>query len=286
LPSGHLHPDLGGWKTSGPYGIPYNVVPSGQAAVAITFDQYASESDPGVVGWTKPLSSDGSTGTTAYPIPNAVKIEGDPATGQTPGDDHLLVLQQGAACGDPCTLWETWATAGSTAAPYLAANGARWDMSSNALRTAGFTSADAAGLSVFAGLLKLSEVDAGVINHAIRVTFNTTQAGYIHPATHFGGTSALGGSAPPMGLRLRLKASFDASKFSAPGKVVAKAMQTYGLIVADIGTDWYFQGDSSDGWNAMDVTDTYVGELLTDFSGVTGVDFDVIATGTPVNTGQ
>jgi hypothetical protein len=89
-----------------------------------------------------------------------------------------------------------------------------------------------------------------------------------------------------MGLRLRLKSTFDASSFSGPGKIVAKAMQTYGLILADNGSDWYFQGDSNNGWNDMDVTDTYVGELLTDFDNVDGTDFDALDTGAPMNTGE
>jgi hypothetical protein len=286
LPSSHLHPDLGGWKTSGPYGIPFNVVAHGTTLASITFNQFANESDPGPNGWTSGPSSDGSTGTTAYPIPNDAEIEGDPSNGQTAGDDHLLVLEQGAACGDPCSLYETWSTVGGTSAPWTAANGAVWNMGTNALRTPGWTSADAAGLSVLAGLLKISEIKAGVVNHALRVTFNSTQAGYIYPATHDSGTGALGGSEPPMGLRLRLKASVDTSSFSGPGKIVAKAMQTYGLIVADIGTDWYFQGDSDDTWNDMDVTDTYVGELITDFENVTGADFDILDTGTPSNAGS
>jgi hypothetical protein len=161
-----------------------------------------------------------------------------------------------------------------------------WDLGSNGLRPAGWTSADAAGLSVFAGLVKIAEVKAGVITHAIRVTFNNTQKGYVYPATHYAGSSALGSSDPPMGLRLRLKSSVDTSKFSKPGQVVAKAMTTYGLIVADIGSDWYFQGDSDDGWNDQDVSDTYIGELLTDFDGVTGADFEVLDTGAPMNTGE
>ncbi len=115
------------------------------------------------------------------------------------------------------------------------------------------------------GCLKLAEVKAGVVTHAIRVTFNSSQQGYVYPATHSAGSGALGGALPPMGLRLRLKSSFDISGFSGPGKIVAKAMQTYGLILADNGSDWYFQGDSDNGWNDMDVTDTYVGELLTGF---------------------
>jgi hypothetical protein len=287
LPNTHLHPDLGGWSPgNGPYGIPYNLVSSGQPGASITFNQYASESDPGPGGWTTPVSSDGSTGVTNYPIPNGAKIEGAPPVGQTPGDDHLLVLQQGAACGTACTLFESWATVGGSSAPWTAANGTIWNLGSNALRTLGWTSADAAGLSVFAGLLRIAEVKAGVVTHAIRVTFNVTQKGYVYPATHEAGSTALGGSDPPMGLRLRLKSSVVTSSFSGPGKIVATAMKTYGLIVADNGSDWYFQGDSDDGWNAQDVTDTYIGELLTDFAGVTGADFEVLATGTPISTGQ
>ncbi len=104
LSTSHLHPDLGGFKTSGPYGIPFNVVAYGQPFVSIKFNQFASESDPGPAGWTVAVSANGDTGTTTYPIPSNVKIEGD-REGQTPGDDHMLVLQQGSACGDPCSLW-------------------------------------------------------------------------------------------------------------------------------------------------------------------------------------
>jgi hypothetical protein len=288
IPTGtHLHPDLGGWSTGGgPYGIPFNVVPVGQPEVAITFNQYASESDPGPGGWTTNPGSSGSTGVTAYPIPNGAEVEGNPAQGKKSGDDHLLVLQQGATCGAPCTLWETWSTVGGSAPPWTAANGAKWDLGSNALRPLGYTSADAAGLAVFAGLLRIAEVKAGVVTHAIRVTFNTTQAGYVYPATHFAGSSALGTADPPMGLHLRLKSTVSTSKFSGPGQIVAKAMMTYGLIIADIGSDWYFQGDSDNAWNDMDVTDTYIGELSTDFDGVTGADFDVLDTGAPMNTGE
>jgi hypothetical protein len=134
--------------------------------------------------------------------------------------------------------------------------------------------------------VKFDELAAGVVTHAIRVTFQNTQAGYVLPATHFAGLSALGGADPPMGLRLRLKASFVTSSFSDPGRIVAQAMKTYGLIVADIGSDWYFQGDSDDGWNAMDVTDTFIGELITDFKNVTGANFDVLETGPASNAGN
>lgn len=282
--SKHLHPDFGGWSasTGGPYGIPFNLVPATQPDVPITFNAYASESDPGPGGWTTNPNG-GDTGVTAYPIPNNAKIEGDPPTGQVPGDDHLLVLQQGASCGAPCTLWEAGGTVGGSGPPWTADCGATWNLSSNALRPLGWTSVDAAGLSVFAGLVKLAEVKAGLVTHAIRVTFNKTQNGYVYPATHFAGSSPLGSSDPPMGLRLRLKAAFDTSKFSTPGKVIAQGMKTFGLIVADNGSDWYFQGDSDDGWNAQDVTDSYIGELLTDFDTVTGADFEVLDTGAPLN---
>ena len=191
IPQGtHLHPDLGGWTPpNGPYGIPYNVVPSGQAEVSITFNQFANESDPGPGGWTTNPNG-GDTGATKYPIPNNPKIEGDPAAGQIAGDDHLLVLQQGAsACG--CTLWETWQTTGGTQAPWTAANGAKWDLGSNALRQPGWTSADAAGLSVFAGLLRIAEVKAGVVDSTYRRAGDVQRE---HP-----GRVRVPGDAPPGG---------------------------------------------------------------------------------------
>ncbi len=279
-----MHPDLGGWTSSGPYGIPYNAVPNGQSLAAISFTLYANESDPGPSGWTGAAPT-GAKGSTSYPIPDSAKIEGNPAAGKKKGDDHLLVLQQGASCSDACMLWETWATVGGTAPTWSAANGASWNLASNKLRPAGWTSGDAAGLSVFAGVLKLSEVQAGVVTHAIRVTFNSVQYGYILPASHCVGSMGAP-TMPPMGLRLRLKSSFGTANFSGAGKVVATAMKTYGLIVADIGTDWYFQGDSDNGWDNMDPggKDTYVGELITDFGNVSGADFEVINTGS-VSTG-
>jgi hypothetical protein len=285
IPASHLHPDLGDW-TPDAYGIPYGVVPATQPLAAITFTAYATESDPGPAGWTtNPNTSSSGIGVTAYPIPNGAHIEGNPPVGQTPGDDHLNILAQGAICGAPCTLWEAGGTVGGSTAPWSAATGAMWDLGSNRLRPLGWTSTDAAGLSVFAGLLKLAEVKSGVVTHAIRITFDVTQKGYVFPATHSAGSTPLGGASPPMGLRLRLKASVVTSGFSGPGQIVAKAMQTYGVIVADNGSDWFFTGDSDNGWNDMDVTDTYVGELITDFDGVHGTDFDVLDTGAPVNTG-
>jgi len=130
-------------------------------------------------------------------------------------------------------------------------------------------------------------VKAGVINHAIRVTFQNTQDGYIPPATHASGSKPLGGDYPPMGLRLRLKGTVDISSYPAPAQVVLKAMQQYGFIVADIGSNWYFQGDSDNGWNDMatDGADSWFDEITDGTNDMKGSDFEVVYTGDPVNTG-
>jgi hypothetical protein len=179
----------------------------------------------------------------------------------------------------------------SSSAPFVCANGAVFHVSTDAVRPVGWTSADLAGLSVFAGLAKLVEVKAGSINHAVRVTFKKTQSSYIFPARNAaspGNQAAPVGSAyPPMGLRLRLKAGVSISSYSAPSQVILRAMKEYGLIVADIGNDWFFQGDGDDGWNetAPDGKDTLVNELTADFANVTGADFEVIYSGDPQTLG-
>jgi hypothetical protein len=293
IPQGtHLHPDFGDYTPDG-YGIPYNVVPATQADVDVDLTLYASESDPGPGGWigTNPVTSGNASGETAYPFFVAMKIEGGPnATGGTPGnlaggDQHALVLQQGAS---GCTLYEAWnCVPPANPPPFQCANGAVFDLTSNALRPAGWTSADAAGLPIFPGLVKLAEVQAGSVTHAIRMTFNSTQGGYIAPATHAASSSPLGSAYPPMGLRLRLMASVDISTYAEESQVIMTAMKTYGLIVADNGSDWYFQGDSDNGWNnnAKDGKDTIIDELVGDFSNLTGADFEAVFTGEPVATG-
>jgi hypothetical protein len=239
----HLHPDWGDWSTNH-YGIPWSTVPVDQAGVSLQF-QYASESDPG-----------------PYPFPADVKIEGGAASG---GDMHVIVVQTGT-----CLLFETWSS--TFAAPgWTCGSGAKFDLKSNALRADGWTSADAAGLPILPGLVKVSEVQAGAIKHALRFTMNSTQQAYIHPATHAAGKADT--SLPPMGLRLRLKSSFDVSKFSGASKVVLTAMQQYGLILADNGSDWYVSGDSDDAWTPL------MDALLTDFGKVTGGDFEAVETG-------
>jgi hypothetical protein len=219
-------------------------------------------------------------------------IEGNPAPGGVPGslsgDQHGIVLQQGAG---GCVSYEGWSCVQVTKPPFACANGAVFHLASNALRPPGWTSADAAGLSVLAGLVRLSEVRAGAITHAIRVTFLHTQSGYIAPARHAvvpgGGAAPIGSAYPPMGLRLRLKASVSIAGLSTPAQIVARAMRTYGLIVADVGSDWFFQGDSDDGWNdlAPDGIGTLIGELSPSIASLTGSDFEAIDSGDPSTLG-
>jgi hypothetical protein len=246
-PTTHLHPDWGDWSTDH-YGIPWQTVPSTQAGVPMTF-QYASESDPG-----------------PYPFPPNAKVEGGAGSG---GDMHVLVVEMG-----PCSLYETW-NSKYTPPGWSCGSGAKFDLSSNALRPDGWTSADAAGLPILPGLVKVSEVQAGAVNHAIRFTMASTQQAYIHPAVHAAGKSDA--TLPPMGLRLRLKASFDTTPFTGATKVVFVALQRYGVILADNGSDWYIGGDSDDAWTPL------MDALVSDLSKVHGSDFEAVDTG-PIST--
>jgi hypothetical protein len=246
-PGTHLHPDWGDWSTDH-YGIPWQTVPGSQAGVPMAF-QNSSQSDPG-----------------PYPFPSNALVEGGANSG---GDMHVLVLDTGT-----CTLYETWSST-YVGPGWSCGSGAKFDLKSNALRTDGWTSADAAGLAILPGLVRLAEVQAGSIQHALRFTVNKTQQGYVHPATHAAGQSDT--SLPPMGLRVRLKASFDLSPFSGPAKVILLAMQQYGLILADNGSDWYVSGDSDDGWSSL--MDAVVQAL----SQVHGSDFEAVETG-PIST--
>ena len=290
LPQGtNLHPDWGGYTTD-IGGIPFNVVKSTQADETIVFSVSANQSDPGPGGWMgmNPTMTGSSTGTTAYPFFVGMEIEGNPAPGGTPGclpgDQHGLVLQQGSSA---CTSYEAWNCVVVSSPPFQCANGAVFNLTSNTLRPLGWTSADAAGLSILAGLVKLSEVQAGVVTHAIRVTFNHTQEGYILPATHAASSLPFGSAYPPMGLRLRMKASVPTSSYTAASQVIMAALKKYGLIVADNGSDWYFQGDSNDGWTktAPDGEDTLIDEIVGDFRNITGADFEAVYSGSPINTG-
>lgn len=215
----HLHPDFG---SSRQYGIPYLVVGPGQAGVPIHFTAYARESDRG-----------------PYPVPRQAPIEGDGAA----GDHHVLILQS-----TNCRLYEMFGASPNSDGSWNAASGATFDLRSNALRPDGFTSADAAGLAILPGLVRYDEIQAGVIDHAIRFTVAHTQRGYIHPATHFA-SSDTAPSLPPMGLRLRLKAGFDITGYPRTDQIILTAMKRYGLIVADNGANWFFQGAPDRRWS-------------------------------------
>ncbi|MEP6757757.1 MAG: hypothetical protein ABJB55_01020 [Actinomycetota bacterium] len=206
-----LHPDFGPPS----YGIPFDVVDAAHPGVGVDFT-YASESDLG-----------------PYPFGADTHIEGG-------SDRHAIMVDR-----DTCALYELFAARWNGGNP-KAGSGAIFDLTSNALRPAGWTSADAAGLPIYPGLLRHDEVASGNVDHAIRVTAACTTDAYLWPARHEAGVKDR--RCPPMGARFRLKAGFDASRFSANARIVIRAMKHYGLIVADNGSDWYFQGTVDPRW--------------------------------------
>ena len=195
-----------------------------------------------------------------YPIPASPLIEGG-------SDRHLLMVDPGQ-----CRLWELFA-ASRSGGTWHAGSGATWDLTSNALRPDTWTSADAAGLPIFPGLVRYDEVAAGAINHALRFTAPSTCAGYIYPARHEAGSGSCT-SKPPMGLRVRLKASVNISGFSTQAKVVLTALKTYGMILADNGSPWYVTGAPDSHWD-----DDGLHALQT----LHGSDFEVVDTSGLVN---
>jgi hypothetical protein len=206
-----LHPDFGPPS----YGLPFDVVDPSHPVVTVDF-QYASESDDG-----------------PYPFGDDTTIEGG-------SDRHALMIDPST-----CTLYELFAARWNGGNP-SAGSGAVFDLASNDLRKAGWTSADAAGLPIFPGLVRWDEVQAGEIDHALRFTVSCTSRRYVWPARHQAGQSDR--RCPPMGARFRLKRGFNVSRFGADVKVVLRAMKRFGMIVADNGSDWYFQGTVDDGW--------------------------------------
>jgi hypothetical protein len=247
-----LHPDFG----PPPYGIPYAVVAGDQPRVPVAFG-YADESDTGIPGLP------------GYPIPveartTANYIEGGVPGGGTSGDRHLLLIDR-----DRWMLYETFATRWNPAlSRWEAGSGAIFDLSRSDRRPESWTSADAAGLAIFPGLVRYDEVfGTSDITHAFRVTTRATN-GYVWPASHAAGSSA---GAPPMGTRLRLKASRDISGFRPEIQRIFRAMRRYGLIVADNGSDMYISGTMDSRWN-NDV-------LNPAFRALTADDFDVIQLG-------
>lgn len=215
-PSADLHPDFGG-----PYGIPVTTVRRDHPRVRVRFE-YAAESDR-----------------VRYPFGRDTRIEGGRGSD---GDRHAVVVDR-----DRCRLYETWATSVSPAGRWSAGSGATWSLRSNDLRPDGWTSADAAGLPILPGLLRLREVRRDRIDHAIRFTLPTTARAHLWPARHDAGSTD-SADVPPMGARFRLAASYDATGLSPYAQRVVAAMKTYGLVLADNGSAWYFQGEQHRRW--------------------------------------
>jgi hypothetical protein len=236
-----VHADFGSGSWDGaPIGIPITTVPAGQKKVSVSF-QYASESDKG-----------------PYPVPANAKIEG--GTGSS-GDRHVIVYD-----ASTCTDYELYAAYPKSGGSWTAGSGAIYRLASDALRPAGWTSADAAGLPILPGLVTYAEVASGHINHAIRMTVPSSQAAYIWPARH-AASSSQDTSLPPMGLRMRLKASVDISHLPTQARIVAQAMKTYGLIVADNGSPWYISGAPDTHWD---------NDQLHALGGLTGANFEAV----------
>src|SRR6266536_2277501 len=241
-----LHPDFGaGTFHNQTIGIPYQVVAGTQAKVRVTLGAFFDESDPGT-----------------EPIPSNALIEGYPKPGN--GDRHVLVLEK-----DGCWLYELY-NASVKNGKWSADAADVWDMTINEQRPYTWTSADAAGLPVFAGLTRYDEVAAGAINHALRFTVPTSQKAFVLPATHWASTTT-DPNAPPMGLRLRLKASFNISGYPADDQVILTAMKKYGLILADNGSGIFISGAPDNRWNNNDLN------LLKQ---ITASNFEVVQTGT------
>ncbi len=222
-----LHADFGsGTWDGGPIGIPFAVVPGSQPLVPVSFD-YEDESDPG-----------------PYPIPANPPIEGGPASN---GDRHVLLLDTG-----DCHLYELYAAFPQPDGSWRAGSGAIFDLRSNALRPATWTSADAAGLPILPGLVRYDEVASGAIRHALRFTVAHTRSEFIWPARHQASASA-NPSYPPMGQRFRLKAGFDVTGFPRGVQVILVALKTYGMFVADNGSNWFISGAPDERWNNDEV---------------------------------
>jgi len=238
-----LHPDFGTVYEGAPIGIPYVVVSGDQAKKSVSFD-YDDESDPG-----------------PYPIPNDPPIEGG---NDSSGDRHILMIDR-----DSWKLYELF-YAHSSGGSWSAGSGAIFDLNSNDLRPAGWTSADAAGLPIFPGLVRYDEViEQGEIRHALRFTARTTRRAYVYPARHYA-SSNTSASLPPMGMRVRLKASVDISGYPEPVQVVLRALKKYGMFLADNGSNWYISGAPDSRWDD---------DQLSRIRSIQGKDFEVVEMG-------
>jgi len=216
-----LHPDFGSGRF-GDYGIPITIASATQPARRLRFTDYPDESDRG-----------------PYPIPARARVEGG-------SDRHVLVVQRGT-----CRLFELYA-ARRAGGHWVAANGAVWDLRSNRLRPRGWTSADAAGLPIVPGLARPDEAGSGAIRHALRFTAPRTQRAYVAPARHFA-SSDRDPDLPPMGLRVRLKASFALGAYRGQSLAILRALKRYGMILADNGSPWYVSGAADRRWDDGDI---------------------------------
>jgi hypothetical protein len=244
--AGNVHADFGSGLWDGSrIGVPYVVV-HGKATPKshVSFD-YADESDRG-----------------PYPIPASVPIEGAPAA-RNEGDRHALIVDR-----DSCRLYELYALRRENGR-WAAGSGAIWSLRSNALRPATWTSADAAGLPILPGLARWEgDASTGRIGHALRFTVQRTRKAFVYPARHYA-SSSTDPSLPPMGLRVRLKASVDISSLPPQARIVAQAMKTYGMILADNGSNWYVSGAPSPKWS---------NDQLHALGSLSGADFEVVDT--------
>jgi hypothetical protein len=238
-PAVGFHPDFGSFLG---YGIPYSIADSNTTRYNVSF-QYAGESDPG-----------------PYPIPNNYLIEGGGNATNCTGDCHILIVEKNS-----CTLYELYA-AQLSGNQWSAGSGAIWDLNSNALRPDTWTSADAAGLPILVGLARYDEVAQGVINHALRFTVQHTRNAHIYPARHDAGSSSY---LPPMGMRVRVKQSVTLNCTCPQAKVILQALKTYGMILADNGSNWYISGASDPGWDDND---------LRNLNNIHGSDLEVVNT--------
>lgn len=240
-----FHADFGSgvWPpdSNSPIGIPYVVVPGNQPGVSVSFE-YDDESDH-----------------VPYPIPPNPPIEGGP---EGEGDRHILMLD-----ADNCVLYELYhAYPAGDGVSWTAGSGAVFDLYSHVLRPDGWTSADAAGLPILPGLVRYDEVESGEIRHALRFTVPETQRAYVWPGRHFA-SDLTGLEYPPMGQRFRLRADYDISGFSPHAQVIAQAMKTYGLILADNGSPWYVSGAPDERWD---------NDVLHELDVIVGGDFEAV----------
>lgn len=247
---GHLHPDFGTVWQGAPIGIPYNEVTPSTEKVLVALG-YAEESDPG-----------------PYPIPPDPLVEGG---SDATGDRHVLMVDHVG-----CKLYELWNAWPPGQGPYgapdtwSAGSGAIFDLTSNALRPDYWTSADAAGLPIYPGLARYDEVvEVGLVDHALRFTASQTQRAFIHPATHFA-SSSTDPDLPPMGMRVRMKSTYDCSAYSSEVQVLCTALKAWGLLLADNGSDWFISGAPDSRWSD---------DRLGDLKKIPGSAFEAVDTG-------